>query len=612
MSVFRCKMCGATLKLSDNLTFTTCDYCLTQQTLPRITDEKMERLYDRANHFRRNNEFDKAMAIYEQILDENNEDSESYWSLILCKYGIEYVEDPHTHKRIPTVHRTQYTSIFDDEDYKSALKYAYSSQRVIYENEANAINEIQKNILTISQKEAPFDVFICYKETDDNGMRTYDSVYANELYHELTEEGFKVFFSRITLEDKLGSAYEPYIFAALNSAKVMVVIGTKPEYFNAVWVKNEWSRYLSLVKNGAKKVLIPAYRDMSPYDLPEEFSHLQAQDMNKLGFMPDLIRGIKKLVGRYDEFDNYNNFNNFNNYAHQRVANNASKAEVEPLMKRLKLFVEHAEWDNAEVYCDRVLDVDPENAQAYIYKLLVHLRITEEENLKFSTTPIEQLIPYKNALRFADDNTVERLLNYNDIIKENIKKQRYNEEMQRIAMEEQQKAQKTRNDLLRERARLEDEYNALLSKQSNINFNIEANRKFAEDTVKKKNRIRNWGIICLIFSIFPFVFVNRGDAIFGISFLLMLIFSGRMYKVNGRTVWMVIFSLMTVGIFPMIYAIVSLNKSKKIVRREIVALDEDFNKFNYELNEIAVSINNNRQALNEVYRKIAELNKKIN
>ena len=116
----------------------------------------------------------------------------------------------------------------------------------------------------------------------------------------------------------------------------------------------------------------------------------------------------------------------------------------------------------------------------------------------------------------------------------------------------------------------------------------------------------------MIFSFFPFVFVNRGDAIFGISFLLMLIFSGRMYKVNGRTVWMVIFSLMTVGIFPMIYAIVSLNKSKKIVRREIVALDEDFNKFNSELNEIAVSINNNRQALNEVYRKIAELNKKIN
>ena len=34
----------------------------------------------------------------------------------------------------------------------------------------------------------------------------------------------------------------------------MLVFGTDYEYFNAVWVKNEWSRYLSLIKNGAKKV----------------------------------------------------------------------------------------------------------------------------------------------------------------------------------------------------------------------------------------------------------------------------------------------------------------------------------------------------------------------
>ena len=110
-------------------------------------------------------------------------------------------------------------------------------------------------------------------------MPTPDSVLATDLYHQLTQEGFKVFFSRITLEDKLGIAYEPYIFAALNSAKVMVVLGTKPEYFNAVWVKNEWSRYLALIRGSAKKVLIPAYRDMDPHDLPEEFSHLQAQDI---------------------------------------------------------------------------------------------------------------------------------------------------------------------------------------------------------------------------------------------------------------------------------------------------------------------------------------------
>ena len=288
MPVFKCKMCGASLEVGENQTIATCEYCGTKQTLPKLNDDLKAQMYDRANHFRRNNDFDKAESIYEQILEKDNTDAEVYWSLVLCRYGVEYVEDPQTHKRIPTVNRTQFTSIFDDEDYKSAIKYADSNQRTLYEQEAKMINDIQKNILAISKNEEPFDVFICYKETDNSGRRTPDSVLANDIYHQLTQEGFKVFFSRITLEDKLGTAYEPYIFAALNSAKVMIVLGTKPEYFNAVWVKNEWSRYLKLVqKSNGKKILIPAYRDMDPYDLPDEFSHLQAQDMSKIGFMQD-------------------------------------------------------------------------------------------------------------------------------------------------------------------------------------------------------------------------------------------------------------------------------------------------------------------------------------
>ena len=222
MALFKCKMCGGALEFSAGETVGVCEYCGTKQTLPRLDDEKKTNLYDRANHFRRNNEFDKAANIYEQILMEDREDSEAYWSLVLCQYGIEYVEDPETHKRVPTVNRTQFTSIFDDDNYKMALQYADSNQKTVYEEEAETINNIQKGILAISQGEDPFDIFICYKESDESGKRTRDSVLANDLYHQLQMEGFKVFFARITLEDKIGTAYEPYIFAALNSAKVMV------------------------------------------------------------------------------------------------------------------------------------------------------------------------------------------------------------------------------------------------------------------------------------------------------------------------------------------------------------------------------------------------------
>ena len=391
MSIFKCKMCGGTIEFEQGTSVGICDSCGTKQTLPRLDDEKKANLYDRANHFRRNNEFDKAMGIYEQILNEDSTDAESYWSLVLCRYGIEYVEDPATHKRIPTVNRAQYISIFDDEDYKSALQYADGYQKEVYESEAAAINEIQKGILAISQKEEPFDVFICYKETDANGRRTQDSVLATELYHELTREGFKVFFSRITLEDKLGQEYEPYIFAALNSAKVMVVLGTKPEYFNAVWVKNEWSRYLALIKNGARKMLIPAYKDMNPYDLPEEFSHLQAQDMSKLGFMQDLVTGIKKIVGERPSKE-------------QKTVKLSTKTDFNPdtEIDKALLLIEDGNNVSACELLDKAFAVDPKNPMIYLGRLLVERNIKTQDNLVLCSEPLENSSYYIKAVRFAD------------------------------------------------------------------------------------------------------------------------------------------------------------------------------------------------------------------
>ena len=406
MTVFKCKMCGGTIDFQPGDTVGVCEYCGTKQTLPKIDDERKANLYDRANHFRRANDFDKAMAIYEQILDEDTTDAEAYWSLVLCRYGIEYVEDPTTHKRVPTVNRVQYTSIFADEDYKAALSHADTYQQVIYEEEAKAIDEIQKGILAISEKEEPFDIFICYKETDNNGRRTEDSVLAYDIYKELTKEGYKVFFSRVTLEDKLGTAYEPYIFAALNSSKIMIAVGTKAEFYNAVWVKNEWSRYLALIKKGAKKTLIPAYKGMDPYDLPEEFSHLQGQDMAKLGFMQDLVRGVKKILGESET---------------RTIAN----TKTVPLLEKANEYLEAKDWKNAKEYFERVLDLDPTNMKANLGMLLTDQKVTKEEELLTLSTPLDTTDSYTRAIRYADEDLSNRLKGYNEeILKRNAEKKK--------------------------------------------------------------------------------------------------------------------------------------------------------------------------------------------
>ena len=405
MSVFKCKMCGGTLELVPGDTVGVCDSCGTKQTLPKTNDDVIANLFNRANNLRLKCEFDKAEQIYEKIVEQNAEDCEAHWGIVLCKYGIEYVEDPKTLSRVPTCHRTLFEAVTTDADYLAAIANADDAQKEIYQNEAREIDKIQKNILAIVKNEKPFDVFICYKETDENGKRTVDSTVANDIYYQLTKEGLKVFYAAITLENKLGQEYEPYIFAALNSAKVMLVIGTKPEYFEAVWVKNEWSRFLNLMKTDRNKLLIPCYRDMDAYDLPEAFAHLQAQDMGKIGFINDLIHGIKKMTKTESA-------------AAPQSETVLSAGNIAPLLKRAKMFLEDGEWQKADDFCEQVLNQDPECAEAYLYKLMAEQHARNREDLPNMDLPFDNSNYYEKILRFGDDALKNEISGYVAHIKE--------------------------------------------------------------------------------------------------------------------------------------------------------------------------------------------------
>ena len=418
--IIKCKMCGGDLEFQPGATYGTCEYCGSTSTIPQADDEGKLNRYNRANHFRRQCEFDKAVTAYEKLLEQDDTDAEAHWGAVISRYGIEYVEDPATKKRIPTCHRVQVASILADADYLAAVENAPdAASRDLYKQQAAEIAEIQKGILAISANEKPYDVFICYKETDEQGQRTRDSQWAQDVYYGLTEQGYKVFFSRITLEDKLGQQYEPYIFAALNSARVMVVIGSRPEYFNAVWVKNEWSRYLALMAKDRKRLLIPCYRGMDPYDLPEELSTLQSQDMSKIGFMQDLLRGIKKVLDADKQPEQPK--------VVQQVVQTNAAAGVAPgissLMERTYLFMEDGDFDSAAEYLNRVLDIDPKFAPAYAAKVCVAFRIRKEAGLADATFQYEDNPDWQKALRFADAQQKAVYEGYAAKVKERVTRQ---------------------------------------------------------------------------------------------------------------------------------------------------------------------------------------------
>ena len=402
MAVFKCKMCGGDLNITEADKVVECEYCGTTQTVPSADNEKKMTLFNRANRLRLNNEFDKAAALYEQLIAEFPEEAEAYWGLCLCNWGIEYVDDPATGEKKPTCHRASFESLMKDENYLLAMEYADVTAQRVYRREAQEIDRLNDAILSVSRNEKPYDVFICYKETDENGMRTHDSVLAQDVYDALTAKGLKVFFSRITLEDKLGRQYEPYIFAALNSARVMLSIGTKYEYFQAAWVKNEWSRFLRLAAKDRSKVLIPCFRDMDPYDLPDEFKGLQAQDLGKLGAVQDLVRGVGKLLAKDAPKDGD---------VQQAAVSNPAATTVQSLLKRAFMFLEDGEWDSANEYAEKVLDIDPEDGEAYLAKAMSDLKKRSRSSMN-DVSGIALNANIQKALRFGSDSLRSEINGY--------------------------------------------------------------------------------------------------------------------------------------------------------------------------------------------------------
>lgn len=403
MAVLKCKMCGGDLNIVEGETVAVCEYCDTKQTVPTVDNEKKMTLFSRANRLRAACEFDKAAGIYENIVSEFPEEAEAYWGLLLCKYGIEYVDDPATGRKIPTCHRSSFDSIMDDENFEQVMENSDPVARKVYREEAKTIEDIRKGILEVSSKEEPYDIFICYKETDENGERTIDSVLAQDIYDMLTEHDYRVFFARITLEDKLGQEYEPYIFAALNSAKIMLAIGTDYEYYNAVWVKNEWSRFLQLMTHDSKKTLIPCFKNLDAYDIPKEFVRLQAQDLGKIGAMQDLLRGIQKLIPK--------NKPQATVIEKTIVTSNEISDRTTPLLERAYMFIEDGEWDNANDYFERVLDIEPKKSQAYLGKLLVEYKCHSLQELIGSDNKYDESNNYSKIIRFGDDDLKKELEN---------------------------------------------------------------------------------------------------------------------------------------------------------------------------------------------------------
>ena len=446
MSANICNICGANLIYKDGKWV--CPACGAFKT-EEISNEEVTLLYNAAQKLRLAS-FDDAEEAYRDIIAKYPENSEAHWGLVLSKYGIKY-EDDYDGKKLPTCYATSIESVLTDKDYLDAVRLCKDKyQKEYYIEQGKVLEKIRVEWLEKASKEPKYDVFLCFKDSDklNNMERTDDSIEVANLYTHLSSLGYKVFYSRESLRDKVAEKYEPYIYNALNTAAVMIVYGSKIEYFSSVWMKNEWTRYVRRLREGLKidGSLIIACDGANPGDLPRPLNQMQVLDARKKTFYGDLEAHIAKIISiarrpkatverveissaigkKKASIDNQIKTIKVGGGVGKKtpvVIDNAvsvreiGRYEVPALtpdedtkLKSINLFLQKELFDNAKKVVDEILEKNKYNGQALLADLLIRYKVKSIDGLSDKIEEIEDFSQFNTVIEYNDKYVGEKLI----------------------------------------------------------------------------------------------------------------------------------------------------------------------------------------------------------
>ena len=274
--VFQCPTCSSSEGVKEG-TQIKCAFCGNRYRASFMDDPLFVNLQYAVNE-RQEAKFDLARRRYDKMIRENPEGAsleEVYWGRFLCEqYVIFYQND--LDEAIPSfweINREHYSR---SQSYQKAMEYGEASGNAEnYERLAELI-EVYKTKYAKVKKEFPngSQIFICFK---DSG--TTDRNLGYEIYNRFSRD-YEVFFSPQSLNTITGNDYEPYIYHALKTAKVLLVLCSSRDALESKWVHNEWWRFYNFSR-GTDKTIIPIFRnEFEPSMLPQELKNCQGHAEN--------------------------------------------------------------------------------------------------------------------------------------------------------------------------------------------------------------------------------------------------------------------------------------------------------------------------------------------
>ena len=426
MEQIKCKICGQSLYKTAEGVYK-CSACLSvfKEENEGVNTKKIQDAYELI----RSGNFGEAEELCNTVIKENSH-YEAYWVKALAKNGVIFVKDIGD-KMVPTCQNISADSFAESFDVQKAIELAPSGIAENYKEQAKRIEAIRKEWFDMASKEEPYDVFICFKDSDkENGIeRTKDSVYAQDLYNYLQEKGLRVFFSRVSLMGKVSDHYEPYIYNALTTAKVMVVYAQKAEYFSSTWLKNEWSRFISRMQreNMSKNSLIVAYKGVDPYRIPSallggrqgiDLSSPSAFNILVEKIVDSVLKAKKVITLERKEIQGGQISKKASKIAQTEIqtrtlgVNTSVKLDIsaESKLTIVKNYLSQSMWDEAEDLLNDILEKAPNNGDALVCKLLLRTKNTDWDSL----TKINTFTEYELLTSILDNveaKTARQLLN---------------------------------------------------------------------------------------------------------------------------------------------------------------------------------------------------------
>ena len=300
MKEMRCLHCGSN-EFGERHGKLYCLYCGSVY-LKRPEDEEI--LLSNAYQALQFMNFAEAEERFERILEQNDGLPEAHWGYVCARHGIRFEQD-FDGSRIPTCCLPEIESFSGDAHYLRAVELSDAETAAWYQDKAAYIDRVKEVWHQKAKKLAPYDIFISYKDSDrSNGIeRTQDSYNALELFSHLQGQGYRVFYSREALRDVIGEKYEPYIFHALSTAKVMIVYASNAEYVSSTWMRNEWQRYSQKIKQGEKDPgsLIVICDGFPPSELPAALHSVQVLNGTSKTCYMDLDHRLHTLFSPSDK-----------------------------------------------------------------------------------------------------------------------------------------------------------------------------------------------------------------------------------------------------------------------------------------------------------------------